>query len=71
MKPREDAGVELVDEFAIHNTHVVNTLTKIKELRPSDKHHHPWFGDFEAKQWLCLMAVHMKLHRKQIEKILE
>mgnify|MGYP000504177728 CR=1 FL=1 len=67
----EDAGVEMIDAFALNNQEVLEKLVKIQSMKPSKTHHHPWFGEFSAKQWLCLMAVHMKLHRKQIEKILD
>jgi len=71
VKPSEDAGVEMIDAFALNNQEVLEKLVKIQSMKPSKTHHHPWFGEFSAKQWLCLMAVHMKLHRKQIEKILD
>jgi hypothetical protein len=32
---------------------------------------HPWFGPLSAFQWLCLSATHMRIHRQQIERILE
>lgn len=70
VKPSEDAGVEMIDAFAINNQDVLDRLVKIHSMKPSATHHHPWLGEFNAKQWLCLMALHMKLHRKQIEKIL-
>ncbi len=71
VKPSEDAGVEMIDAFALNNQEVLDRLVKIHSIRSSATHYHPWFGEFNAKQWMCLMAVHMKLHRKQIEKILD
>ena len=70
VKPSEDAGVEMIDAFALNNQKVLKQLVQIKSMEPSATHPHPWFGEFKAKHWLCLLAVHMKLHRKQIEKIL-
>ena len=30
---------------------------------------HPWFGPIDAHQWHCLLGLHQRLHRKQIEAI--
>lgn len=32
---------------------------------------HPWFGPLDETAWHALAAFHMKLHRRQIERILE
>ena len=31
---------------------------------------HPWFGPLNAHGWLCLLGIHQRLHRRQIEAIL-
>jgi hypothetical protein len=30
---------------------------------------HPWFGPIDAYQWHCLLGIHQRLHRRQIEAI--
>ncbi len=31
---------------------------------------HPWFGELNARQWLCLAALHQIIHRQQMQRIL-
>ncbi|HUP57677.1 MAG TPA: DinB family protein [Bdellovibrionota bacterium] len=31
---------------------------------------HPWFGPFNARQWAWLLAVHARIHRRQLREIL-
>lgn len=30
---------------------------------------HPWFGPLDAHHWHCLLGIHQRIHRKQIEAI--
>jgi hypothetical protein len=30
---------------------------------------HPWFGPLDAFQWHCLLGLHQRIHRKQVEAI--
>jgi hypothetical protein len=32
---------------------------------------HPWFGRLTAHEWLCIAALHQRVHRKQAEAILK
>jgi hypothetical protein len=34
------------------------------------RHPHPWFGPINAHQWLCLNALHHRIHTTQIQRIL-
>jgi len=33
-------------------------------------HDHPWFGALNATDWLRMMATHLQLHEKQLDRIL-
>ena len=39
--------------------------------RTSVRYAHPWFGPLDETAWHALAGFHMRLHRKQIERILE
>ena len=44
----------------------------ISESTPFNSNHthkHPWFGPFTSHAWHCLAAVHLKIHKKQLELI--
>ena len=30
---------------------------------------HPWFGPIDAHRWHCLLGIHQRIHRRQIEAI--
>jgi hypothetical protein len=33
------------------------------------RHPHPWFGPMTAHDWHCLAAIHHRVHRRQLERI--
>lgn len=44
-------------------------LTNLKDRR--FRHYHPWFWDLTAHQWLCLNALHHRIHLNQIQQIIQ
>lgn len=41
-----------------------------KNFKTNGTHRHPWFGEFNGKQWLYLAAFHLRIHRKQMQEII-
>ncbi len=39
------------------------------DLRSEARYAHPWFGPLDAAGWHALAAIHMEVHRKQLERI--
>ncbi|HCN29134.1 MAG TPA: hypothetical protein DIT64_10345 [Verrucomicrobiales bacterium] len=39
--------------------------------RTDARYAHPWFGPLDETAWHALAAFHLRLHRRQIERILE
>ncbi len=70
VKPSSDVGLEVIKLFKLQSKKVADSLSEVGDLDGSHTHIHPWFGRMNAKQWFALLAIHMGLHRKQIEKIL-
>lgn len=31
---------------------------------------HPWFGDLTPQRWVCLGAIHQRIHRRQMDRII-
>ncbi|MGB0993746.1 MAG: hypothetical protein ACPG32_14915 [Akkermansiaceae bacterium] len=50
--------------------HRVNLSFLKFEGGSSPTHQHPWFGSLNAHEWHLLAAVHMRIHRQQISRIL-
>lgn len=35
------------------------------------RHRHPWFGPLNAHGWLCMVAMHHSIHRRQLDCVLK
>ena len=47
------------------------TIAAIPDLRTAARYPHPWFGPLDAAGWHAMAAFHLRLHRKQVEAILQ
>jgi hypothetical protein len=70
-KPDEEAGPELADQLEALIARYGEIVTSHGDLRTAKRHPHPWFGALDALQWHALAALHARIHRKQIEQIIE
>lgn len=71
VKPAPDTPATVVVEFrAFLPQFEARLRNDVIERRSRQTHLHPWVGQLTAQQWLCLAAVHQRLHRKQIQMIL-
>lgn len=72
IKPRgELTGEACVDsfiEFSSEFVHTVRGLSAAKSSKVTFKH--PWFGEINLHQWVCLAAIHQRIHRRQVEAII-
>lgn len=46
-----------------------NMVLGLKNKKSNLRFKHPWFGNITAKQWFWVLAVHHRLHLKQIREI--
>jgi len=70
VKPSEDADQTALPTFELLTQKNSSTLNRIDTLDHTTTHPHPWFGPITARQWNFLIAIHLRIHRKQIESIL-
>lgn len=59
-------------QLAIFTASIHSHLGAVKALGPlrgTRTAPHPLFGDFDAHQWHCLFALHLKIHLKQAGRI--
>lgn len=71
VKPGDDVGEAVEAAFAASCMRFTTTVAGVAELRTRVKFAHPWFGPLDAAQWHALAAMHMGIHRRQIERILK
>jgi hypothetical protein len=70
VKPNPTADVGMIDRF---DTVVRDTLTRVAalaDLHTTERYRHPWLGPLNALNWHRLAALHHRIHRKQIERII-
>jgi len=70
VKPKSGVGREVLDGFDASCRSLLDAVGRIKNLATEETYRHPWFGEMNAGDWHALAAVHMGIHRKQIERIL-
>jgi hypothetical protein len=71
LKPNPDAGPELVGELESLVARYGEIVSSHGELLTAKRHPHPWFGSLTARQWHALAALHNRIHRTQIERIVK
>jgi hypothetical protein len=70
VKPVGGKGSEIIEDFRqFLDDYVRMVAEEIGNRRSESRHSHPWFGELNAHQWMCLGAVHQAIHRKQTERI--
>lgn len=71
-KPRgELTGEACVDSFIEFSSEFVHTVRGLSAAKSSKvTFRHPWFGEINLHQWVCLAAIHQRIHRRQVEAII-
>ncbi len=70
VKPSPDVGSPVVANYESSCDTIIRAAQCKEELRGTPRYAHPWFGPLDAFGWLAMAAVHMAIHRAQIERIL-
>jgi len=69
VKPDPEVDKSIEDAFEESCDQLLKSLGKVTELKTRKKFNHPWFGPLDAYGWLALAALHMGIHRAQIDAI--
>ncbi|MDZ4829932.1 MAG: DinB family protein [Phycisphaerae bacterium] len=73
VKPSPDVGGEVEEQYEQSCDRLLATVAAMPELHPRLGSRlgfaHPWFGPLDAAGWHALAAMHMAIHRSQIERI--
>jgi hypothetical protein len=71
VKPSPDVTEAVIAAYEDSCQEVLTAASTARDLNHPARFAHPWFGPMSAWQWYMLAAVHLGLHRKQIEAILQ
>jgi hypothetical protein len=70
VKPSPDITESVLETYEASCDEVLAAVASAKDLDDAARFPHPWFGPMSARRWHVLAAVHLGLHRKQLEAIL-
>ncbi|WP_294956356.1 hypothetical protein [Sulfurovum sp.] len=71
VKPYTRIDDNIVQQFEVFLSTYRETLTRnVEDIHIDNTSQHPWFGEFNPKQWSILGMAHQIVHRRQIEAII-
>jgi hypothetical protein len=71
VKPSPAVTEAVVAEYEKSCDDLLSTVAAAPNLNTAMRHEHPWFGPLDAARWHVLAAGHLRLHRGQIERIIQ
>jgi len=72
VKPYTEIDVNIIEEFQTFLSSYREKLqAHLENIHIDNTSAHPWFGEFNPKQWSILGMVHQIVHRRQIEAIIK
>ena len=71
VKPSLTVGAAVESEYETSCEQVLAAMERAGEGRSGVRFDHPWFGPLEARGWCALAGTHLRVHRVQMERILE
>ncbi|MBC8869209.1 MAG: DinB family protein [Planctomycetes bacterium] len=70
LKPKGGHGLRLLKDYiAFLDDYAQTLLEDVGQKTSNLTHPHPWFGQLTAHGWACFGAVHLTVHRRQMERI--
>jgi hypothetical protein len=71
VKPSPDVTESVLATYEASCDEVLAAVASARDLDNAARFPHPWFGPMSARRWHVLAAVHLVLHRRQLEAILD
>jgi len=69
-KPDPEVGTDVIKRFKNSSYDFLEVVRAHGRLRTELTYAHPWFGKLDGHRWCVLAAMHMKIHRRQAQKIM-
>ena len=70
VKPSPTVTEAVISAYEASCDEVLAAVASAKDLDDPARFPHPWFGPLSARRWHVLAAVHLGIHRAQLEAIL-
>jgi len=69
VKPSPQSGPDADSAYEASCGNLLEVVARIPDLKTALRYEHPWFGPLDAAGWHALAAMHLGIHRAQIEAI--
>jgi len=69
VKPSPMVTASVVVEYESSCDALLVAVAAVADLKTEARYPHPWFGPLDAAGWHALAAVHLGIHRVQVERI--
>ncbi|MCC6352410.1 MAG: hypothetical protein IT577_00915 [Verrucomicrobiae bacterium] len=70
MKPTGGAAEDVVDQFRVFLKVFEETMiVRVGDMGSPMCAPHPWLGPLDGHGWVCLAAIHQRVHRRQVRAI--
>jgi hypothetical protein len=69
LQPQNNKSMHKLLHMRVRKFSLYIETNKVKHSKLSKKH--PYFGKLNSKEWLVFLALHMRMHRVQLERIVE
>ena len=69
VKPSPAVTEAVIAAYEASCDEVLAAVASARDLDDAARFPHPWFGPMSARRWHLLAAVHLGLHRRQIDTI--
>ena len=70
VKPSREVDHAVIAAFAKGSSEFERVVAECATLKTTVRFAHPWFGPLDAAGWHFMAGFHMRLHRKQMLRIL-
>lgn len=70
VKPSPTTDITAIDRFETTARGYLARVEAIPDLRTKVSYRHPWFGPLSGLGWHRMAALHHRIHRKQVERII-
>jgi hypothetical protein len=72
VKPYKEIDEDIVEQFEdFLNTYREKLERNVDDINIDNTSSHPWFGEFNPKQWSILAMIHQIIHKRQIKAIIK
>ena len=71
VKPNPAVTESVIADYEASCDDLLAVVADTSDLKTKERFIHPWFGSMDASGWHAMAALHLGIHRVQIERIMK